>query len=243
MKVALCISGQPRLVKTGFLTHQKFILDKYDTDVFIHTWYDENKDKLNECGGEYEMNQTVIDDVLNLYKPVKVIVENQRTDLTEITHNHAGPPIFPQVSMFYSMMKSNDLKTEHEKENNFKYDVVIRSRFDSGLLKEIDLTIIKPNTVVGIDAIDSELLCDWLFYGDSETMDKMVDVYDHLITLKENIITFCGENLLLANKEKHSISVEKLYPNQQGESLVLIRNTEPISRCWKSEKSVLELLS
>ena len=243
MKVALCISGQPRLVKTGFLCHKKFILDRYNTDVFIHTWYDENQNKVVECGGEYEINENIIKEVNELYNPKNILIENQRTDLKEIIHNHPGPPIFPQVSMFYSMMISNDLKKQHELENNFKYDVVIRSRFDSGLLKNIDLTIVDENKIIGIDAIDSELLCDWLFYGNSETMDKMVDVYNHLEKLKESVITFCGENLLWANKEKHSINVQKLYPNEQGNSLVLIRNVEPQSRCWKHENEVLNLVS
>jgi hypothetical protein len=139
-------------------------------------------------------------------------------------------------------MKSNDLKTEYEKENNFEYDVVIRSRFDSGLLKDIDLTIVKPNLIIGIDAIDSPLLCDWLFYGDSKTMDKIVDVYNNITELNKITKIFCGENVLWANMEKHSVEIKKLYPNQKGESLVLIRNYEPNSRCWKSEKSVLDLI-
>jgi hypothetical protein len=242
MKVALCISGQPRLVKTGFLAHQKFILNKYDTDVFIHTWYDENTDVINECGGVYEVNENIIKEITDLYKPVKYIIEKQKTDLIQVTHPFPGPPIFPQVSMFYSMMKSNDLKTEYEKENNFEYDVVIRSRFDSGLLKDIDLTIVNPNIIIGIDAIDSILLCDWLFYGNSKTMDKVVDVYNNIPELNKITKIFCGENVLWANIEKHSVEVKKLYPNQQGESLVLIRNYEPHNRCWKSEKSVLDLI-
>lgn len=241
MKVALCISGQPRLVKTGFLTQNKYILEKYNVDVFIHTWYDGGEMNLVECGGSYAVDNTVIDDVISLYKPKKIIVEPQKKDFPQITHNFPGPPIFPQLSMFYSMMRVNDLKKDYENELNFKYDVVIRSRFDSGLLKDIDLTFIEPNLIVGIDAIESDILCDWLFYGDSDTMDKMTDVYNHVGSLKTNIKTFCGENLLWANKEKHNIKIKKLYEGQRGDALVLIRNYDVPSGGWKSEKDVLNL--
>lgn len=239
MKVALCISGQPRIIKTGFLCHKKFILDKYDIDVFIHTWYDENQEKIVACGGEYEVNKEVINQINELYKPTKILVEKQKTDLKVITHNYPGPPIFSQLSMFYSMMKSNDLKKEYEIENNFKYDVVIRSRFDSGLLKDLDMSIIEENSVVGIDAIDSHILCDWLFYGNSETMDKLTDIYNHVEDLKNGLEIICGEELLWANKEKHKIKVKKLYEGLQGQSLVLIRNHDVQNRCWKSERDVL----
>lgn len=239
MKIALCISGQPRLVKTGFLTQNKYILEKYDVDVFIHSWYEGQETNLVECGGSYSINDDTVNEILNLYKPIKYIIEPQKRDFPQITHHFPGPPIFPQLSMFYSMMKSNDLKKQHEDENGFKYDVVIRSRFDAGLLKDLDMGIIEPNTVIGIDAIESDILCDWLFYGNSETMDKLTDVYNHVESLKTDIITFCGENLLWANKNKHNINVKKLYEGQRGEALVLIRNYEMRKGCWMSENDVL----
>ena len=40
MKIALCLSGQPRVVDQGFHKIRQSILDKNDVDVFIHTWFD-----------------------------------------------------------------------------------------------------------------------------------------------------------------------------------------------------------
>ncbi len=38
MKIALCLSGQPRCVKQGYEYHKKNLLDHYDVDVFCHVW-------------------------------------------------------------------------------------------------------------------------------------------------------------------------------------------------------------
>ena len=41
MKVALCLSGQPRVVDVGFHKLSQSILQhNSDVDVFIHTWFD-----------------------------------------------------------------------------------------------------------------------------------------------------------------------------------------------------------
>ena len=40
MKVALCLSGQPRVVEVGYQKLKATILDNNDVDIFIHTWFD-----------------------------------------------------------------------------------------------------------------------------------------------------------------------------------------------------------
>ena len=41
MKVALCIFGQPRFLDNPhpFISHKKYILDKYDVDCYCHLWW------------------------------------------------------------------------------------------------------------------------------------------------------------------------------------------------------------
>ena len=38
-KIAICISGRPRYLEEGFQEINRYILSKYDCDVFIHTWW------------------------------------------------------------------------------------------------------------------------------------------------------------------------------------------------------------
>ncbi len=40
MKIAMTISGQPRQYAAGFLECKKWFLDKYDIDVYLHSWVD-----------------------------------------------------------------------------------------------------------------------------------------------------------------------------------------------------------
>jgi hypothetical protein len=40
MKIAVCISGQPRNYEQGYYELKKWFLDRYDCDVYFHTWKD-----------------------------------------------------------------------------------------------------------------------------------------------------------------------------------------------------------
>ena len=46
MKIALCISGQPRSFEKGYEYHYKNIIENNDVDVFIHTWKSPNLNEL-----------------------------------------------------------------------------------------------------------------------------------------------------------------------------------------------------
>ena len=47
MRIALCLSGQPRSFEKGYEYHKKNLLDHHDVDTFIHTWKcDETKNDL-----------------------------------------------------------------------------------------------------------------------------------------------------------------------------------------------------
>ena len=42
MKIALCLSGQPRFINECAPFILKNICEGYDADVFFHLWFDEN---------------------------------------------------------------------------------------------------------------------------------------------------------------------------------------------------------
>ena len=56
MKVAVCISGLPRNYEQGFKELKKWFLNKYDCDVYIHTWYDTKS--VFETGHDYLEKKT-----------------------------------------------------------------------------------------------------------------------------------------------------------------------------------------
>jgi hypothetical protein len=122
MKIALCLSGQPRYIDDGFSEINRNLLDRYDIDVFAHTWWDESyADKEIEFWQALSYNRkckwdkdTIIK-INNYYKPKKFIYEPQKEFNILNDVNYAlQNPIAP-YSMFYSIKKANDLKKQYEK--------------------------------------------------------------------------------------------------------------------------------
>ena len=92
----------------------KHIIEKNDVDVFVHSWSTDMENRI-----------------LDIYKPKKHLIEKQivfdtpdyitgTTEVRKQTH----------YSLWYSRKKVNELKSQYEKENGFKYDCVMLARFD-----------------------------------------------------------------------------------------------------------------
>ena len=107
MKIALCVSGQPRGLATAFQYVKKNLLDKHDVTIFAHLWQDSTKDLAP----------------LWMYNPKKFELEQpMNPDLSKYTRVPPPQPNWkvknPALStyaQFYSLMKANNLKREHEK--------------------------------------------------------------------------------------------------------------------------------
>ena len=84
MKIALLFSGQPRYLSNPFplLSHQREVLNKYDTDVYVHTWYDDNVkeydfsswSRISSCSIESNAPEKI----KQMYNPVEIVVEKSK---------------------------------------------------------------------------------------------------------------------------------------------------------------------
>jgi hypothetical protein len=207
MRVALCLSGLTRNFFDCIDTHKKYFVDPYETDVFIHTWsksgsntlphwynegYSVNKHKLNL---ELQSNSD-INAIINGYKPKKILIEYPDIDyFYQKFYTTNAPNYFNTIMMHYSINKSNSLKKEYEENNNFKYGVVIRCRFDSYFIN-IDMSEVLDDTIYlppnqNIDLqFTTEMLKlldkngprympnDQFAYGSSDAMDYYCSVFD-----------------------------------------------------------------
>ena len=131
MKVAVCISGQPRNYKKGFSELKKWFLDKYDCDVYIHTWYDTKA--IFETGHDYLEKKTYsfthedYSNILELYKPKAYEFQKPIVfDGTGIVGTHCKYRLDNLLSAAYSIHTCYNLV----KESGIEYDYVIRYRFD-----------------------------------------------------------------------------------------------------------------
>ena len=136
MKIALCISGQPRMFEKGYLDLKKYYLDKYNIDVFIHTWkdviYKGTEFYPEDIGNkQYIYSDKIFSDLIKLYNPQSILIDNQ---IKFVSPDITGPTWRQSLqncaSMWYSIYKCNELKQNYEMLTNTTYDFVIRTRTD-----------------------------------------------------------------------------------------------------------------
>jgi hypothetical protein len=221
-KIALCLSGQARFLEEGYReVIYPYVLENNDIDIFIHTWaVDDNQDgKSYINGGGFAMGKPVTKglmlDVLETYKPTKCLIQKPHSFEVGKYSDRAMPGIRSEnlYSMFYSIYKSNQLKREYEKENNFKYDFVIRSRFDVKLNSKIDFTL--PNSKMYLpngcfDPIRGYVDC--FGYSNSHYMDIYANTFNQVDHIMQTTNTkLCGEYILRKQLDGYKIQIEQLF--------------------------------
>jgi hypothetical protein len=119
MRLAICLSGQPR---TWRYTHESLFkfFDGHELDIFIHTWDDVEASELEA--------------IRSAYSP-RVIVQGARPlFLDEKRAMAARFPESPPLSifdMFHSVAASVALALEASKSPQPDYDLICRTRFDT----------------------------------------------------------------------------------------------------------------
>jgi hypothetical protein len=209
MKTALCLSGQTRFVKQCYdEILYPYILKGNNIDVFIHTW-DIDKSQINKhfinSGGHMmgsAITENQIQETLDLYNPVSYKVESQiQFELNKFSERTLSNIRSDYLySMFYSIYQSNKLKIEYEEKNNFKYDWVIRSRFDVKINERIDFHRSYSGVInVPSGCFNSEKgYTDCFAFSNSKNMDVYSNTYNHIDDCMNNdpTLQLCGEYIL-----------------------------------------------
>lgn len=160
MRIALCLSGQPRFIKEAAPYIIQNVCKGYQVDVFAHFWFDESiTDHPYKYGGsgkwvDQRISKTAITDFISLYNPVKYVVEPSKKFVdTQLKTDYCYKPngelvswtkhwkesnepnyrnrmVNNWLSYHYSLSQVSRLKKEYEYEHDFKYDFVVKSRSD-----------------------------------------------------------------------------------------------------------------
>ena len=200
MRMAVCLSGQPRVIKyTLHNTRHFFEGTGYSVDYFCHSWdYNTYKRKSLDPDitgqpvwweGEELVDRSEILECFKILNPKKFIIHS-KDDLR--WH-------FPWNSMFYSIMYANHLKRQYEFENNFRYDIVVKTRYDEVYDPRAHFSIdghFNPENYLDIFVCHKNRMefeynrinsSDAFFYGSSMSMDLICDVFrDTLRLYKED---------------------------------------------------------
>ena len=202
MKLALCLSGQPRSYVKVFDYLKKNLLDPYDVDIFIHSW------KLNN----YQQN--TFEYVTGLYGPVSIFFDKElpNTINSDMIVPNASHPANFCTSMFYSIYRSNDFRIRHQTLNDVKYDYVIRSRFDFALNKVIDFNSLERGKLYIPKDTDgpNPLLNDQFAIADPDTMNVYASTFLNLRQLYNSGVPLCGHEMLQEQLLRNSIPVERI---------------------------------
>lgn len=205
MKIALCLAGQPRGYKIAYDYVKKNLLDKYDVDVFIHTW-------ANPVYSPF--------DVIDLYQPKCYSVETPPFDKDLINAKFTNTPDakkwppFATVSSYYSIFQSSLLKIGVELETK-PYDYVVKSRFDYALNGVIPFQFLMPGHRM-LFVPDCRMVPtkdfgnDQFAFGTSETMNDYMSTYLHMEKFYNQGVTMIGEDMLWANCKMHGLIGDNL---------------------------------
>ena len=195
-RVALCISGAIRNKEIFCSNIIEKILKPYNPDIFICV-YDGN----NPSESKY---------LYDTLKPVTMMIHNkkpQKIKNKDFLEN--------SVSMFEKIYLCNELKKQHENKYNFKYDVVIRIRPD--LLINSDFKIDFENINDCFYSPNRSLynvlgyVTDQVFYGSSDTIDKVVNLYKDLENQSDKCII--PEIVLKSYLKQNNIEIKYILAN------------------------------
>ena len=266
-KVALCISGFIRNATDTYPSIKKNIIDKFDIDVFIYSYKSTVKHK-----SIYKIRQSPDtsdeDIIVKLYQPKKyvfnefsndfvnnIVLKNRPDEYKQLLADYANDSLeskyvtkhVNQYCMFYNVYKCNELKKEYESENGFKYDYVIRTRFDMSIndSKYLDcLSYLNDNNIMIIGpAQHNYTIYDHFALGQSMSMDKYSNLYSEIydvllslnlddkykkLSLPETLIGFYILKICKMSYLTSPISME-IYRKNELETLCL----KPIAFCDK----------
>ena len=213
MRIAVCFSGALRQFKTCYKTFKEHIADANDCniDIFFSVW----KSKVRHFKKQVS-DEGTLKEALGLYNPTAISKEvydqEKRLELykssrmdefqREAQKFHKCQPkhrkdkcrlcgtnnIHNQIGQLYNIWKANELKKKYEIENGFKYDLVMRTRFDNYFFSSLtndDAERISNGSVWIPYGFDDFLeygggLNDQLAIGTSKAMDAYSDMYPNM---------------------------------------------------------------
>lgn len=234
MRIALCISGQPRMLSANIPILLNGLVNPSNiTDIFIHTWYDPSL-----VGKEFESAQPGQSNKLGIWaqdtiplleslRPKKLMIEKPKS-FEEFNHLENLPSAIQThlASNVYSVYKANILKSEYECSNGFKYDIVIKTRIDCvyhrayNILEYLDQDWEKVIHVPYMHQhmrVEDEYpiskggvyssLSDTFAYGTSDNIDKFCSIYPNFEEIYKAIVPYQYGECYFGYQVRHNYNI------------------------------------
>ena len=226
MKIAICMSGQLRQWEMA-KENQKWFWETSGAkqiDYFIHTWdYSGDREGVSQPYIMRDVSREEFDKVVDWYKPKGCMFDDRKQDFF-FTNDHWS-------SLFYSMAHSMMLKRQYEIDNDFEYDLVIKTRPDVVFdpIYHFSWELLENNilyaTQGGIMETEFHMFNtnDMVFYGNSYTMDLVMQMYfyrqqmlDQRDIIKDKLFTgSIGPGVLMQEYFRdYGITTQSIQPNR-----------------------------
>jgi len=176
MKTAFCFSGELRSIdKTYTLLKERIMCRFSDYDIFYHTWKDDpDIHKLYILEKDKYIKNILVEDRITI--PERNIYTNNKREEVSVQG---------LLRQLHCLKQCNSLKTNFEKENNFKYDIVVRLRPD---ILIVNNSCLEKNTeswdtsryVYTSDHDSHHGYNDRFYFSNSENMDFLSNRLDLL---------------------------------------------------------------
>jgi hypothetical protein len=210
IKIALLFSGHYRTYDSCKQNISDNIITPLNTiahvDSFISTWSGAPPTLAGNFT-EYE-----IEDIkYNFFK--------QKYSKDKWNKQFSGPDTCPNaVSMHYKISRAFKLAHNYSARHNFKYDIVFRIRPDiiydtkisTHLIKEclIKDMIFMPNHHGKYPEV-TKYISDWFFFGNYQTMQNILTLYDDIDSLLKEDIPYTGEGFTWKQLELKKINIRR----------------------------------
>jgi hypothetical protein len=136
MNVAVVLTGHMRCWEQVYPNFKEHIVDRYNPDVFIHTWGDEAYwDPHSQAGIVEDAPEIDNEAIIETYKPIDFVVEDyndHKEDFAKRAEFYTNFYHVPKniVSMLYKLGSGVLMLEDHMFKTGKQYDLVIRMRPD-----------------------------------------------------------------------------------------------------------------
>lgn len=218
MRVAIQLHGQPRYAKESYELGWRQLIEKYDADVYIHSWFDNKKTEtihhheLNSKIVSDEITQNTLKNVIELYNPVSFRYDTP-LDFESIMHPYTNRNLRADQAIYgqhLSAYYANNLRES----SKYTYDVILKSRMDI-ILRNLTIDLVEENTIkipyffVENSPMMNPALDHWAL-GTPESISKSCNLIHNLDYFISNGLPAQSEFLVHLQLVKEKIKINRV---------------------------------
>jgi hypothetical protein len=213
MKIAILLPGQPRFTR-DFRTFLRNLTGYHQADWFVYLTNSPTREEAKVKDHTIPIHSEWLN--YNVTWAESRIIQNlppnhflKKFEISDVhvqkfprvrAQNYRGIHTDNMFKMFYNLHQVNQLRIQHEQENNFKYDVVVRTRSDIGLPNEVNINAYDLSSKVVIMPNErwygSPPSNDQFGFGNSDAMSIYSDTITCLEEYEKQVVDFGPEALL-----------------------------------------------